>query len=395
MADYSLIVRGSRVIDPAQSIDSLQDIAVKDGKIAGVGDYAAATADEVIDASGMVASPGWIDLHAHVFGGAVASGGVDADREAGVGTGVTTVVDAGSSGAGTWKAFRDYVIDRATTRVLAFMNVSLMPAVGPRHGDWQNFGQGRTIMLAEQEAAAGRCLGIKVLASQRHCGNLGIEPVKLARQASRLSGTGLMVHLGEGPPVIEDVLNLMDEGDILTHCWKGVAGGILGRDKKPLPETFAAVERGVKFDIGHGKSSFSFETARNAMDAGLPVHAISTDLHGGNVSGPVHDLATTMAKFLHLGLSLPEVIRLSTYSPAQLIHRDHEIGSLQSGYEADVTVFRLVDGDVLLTDAEGKVEHATQSISTAYTIRAGKVVKEPPTDDGTLARDQRKSANAW
>jgi dihydroorotase len=374
MADYDLIIRGARVIDPAQAIDEVTDIAVKDGKVAGVGDYQAASAGEIFDAAGMAASPGWIDLHVHVYDGAVMSGGVHADRDAGVATGVTTVIDAGSSGAGTWNAFREYVIERSTTRVLAFMNVSLMPARGPRHGDWQNFSQGKTIKLAEQEAEAGHCLGIKVLASQNHCGNLGITPMKLARQAARLSGTGLMVHLGEAPPIIEDVLNLMDEGDILTHCFKGTAGGILGRDKKPIPETWAAIERGVKFDIGHGSSSFSFEVARYALDAGVPLHAISTDLHGGNVNGPVYDMATTMAKFLHLGLSLPEVIRLSTLSPAELIHREHELGSLAPGREADITLFRVVDGDFEVMDAERQKERASRMLEVEYTVRAGKIV---------------------
>lgn len=309
--------------------------------------------------------------------GAVMSGGVHADRDAGVATGVTTVVDAGSAGAGTWQGFKEYVVERSTTRVLAFMNVSLMPARGPRHGDWQNFSQGKTIKLAEQEAESGLCLGIKVLASQNHCGNLGITPMKLARQASRLSGTGLMVHLGEAPPIVEDVLNLMDDGDILTHCFKGTAGNILGRDKKPLPETWAAIERGVKFDIAHGSASFSFETARYAMDAGVPLHAISTDLHGGNLHGPVFDMATTMTKFLHLGLSLPEVIRLSTQSPAELIHREHELGSLAPGREADITLFRLIDGDFEVMDSERQREVASQRLQVEYTVRAGQVVREP------------------
>jgi dihydroorotase len=374
MAEYGLIIRGARVIDPAQAIDSVRDIAIKDGKIAGIGDYATAEADQVINADGMVAGPGWIDLHVHAYDGAVMSGGVHADREAGVAKGVTTIIDAGSSGAGTWRAFREYVAERSTTRVLGFMNISLMPARGPRHGDWQNFSQGKTIKLAEEEAATGLCLGIKVLASQNHCGNLGITPMKLARQAARLSGTGLMVHLGEAPPIIEDVLNLMDEGDILTHCFKGTAGNILGRDNKPIPETWAAIERGVKFDIGHGSSSFSFETARYAFDAGVPLHAISTDLHGGNVNGPVYDMATTMAKFLHLGLDLPEVIRLSTLSPAEVIHREHEIGSLIPGREADITIFRVVDGDFDVMDAERKKERASQMLRVEQTVRAGKVV---------------------
>lgn len=377
MAEYSLIIRGARVIDPAEGVDRYSDIAIKDGKISGIGNFADASADRIIDATGMVASPGWIDLHAHVYEGAVMSGGVHADRDAGVATGVTTVVDAGSAGAGTWQGFKEYVVERSTTRVLAFMNVSLMPARGPRHGDWQNFSQGKTIKLAEQEAESGLCLGIKVLASQNHCGNLGITPMKLARQASRLSGTGLMVHLGEAPPIVEDVLNLMDDGDILTHCFKGTAGNILGRDKKPLPETWAAIERGVKFDIAHGSASFSFETARYAMDAGVPLHAISTDLHGGNLHGPVFDMATTMTKFLHLGLSLPEVIRLSTQSPAELIHREHELGSLAPGREADITLFRLIDGDFEVMDSERQREVASQRLQVEYTVRAGQVVREP------------------
>ena len=170
MADYSLIVRGARVIDPAQAIDGVQDIAVKNGTIAGIGDFANAEADQVIDATGMVASPGWIDLHVHAYDGAVMSGGVHADREAGVAKGVTTVIDAGSSGAGTWRAFREYVAERSTTRVLAFMNISLMPARGPRHGDWQNFSQGKTIKLAEEEAATGLCQG------DRHAAVIGNLP---------------------------------------------------------------------------------------------------------------------------------------------------------------------------------------------------------------------------
>lgn len=372
----TLIIRGARVIDPAQQLDIAADIAVSGDKIVGIGRYGEQAGAAVIDATGCVASPGWIDLHAHVFAD-VGISGVHADQDAGVATGVTTVVDAGTAGAGTWSIFRDTVIDVAATRVLAYLNVSLRKIEGPRHGDWSNFAQGQTIQLAEREAAAGRCLGIKVLASQTHCGNLGITPVKLARQAARLSGTGLMVHIGNAPPVIEDVLELLDEGDIVTHCWHGKYGGLLGRDKKPLAATWAAVERGVKFDIGHGSASFAFETARHALDAGLPLHAISTDLHKGNRMGPVYDMATTMAKFLHLGLDLPEVIRLSTWSPAQLMGRATELGSLQSGRIADMTIFRVVDGEFPLTDSERHTETAKQQLEVLYTVRAGQVVKQP------------------
>jgi dihydroorotase len=184
-----------------------------------------------------------------------------------------------------------------------------------------------------------------------------------------------MVHIGNAPPVIEDTLSLLGEGDIVTHCWHGKFGGLLGRDKKPLPETWAAVERGVRFDIGHGSASFSFETARYALDAGLPLHAISTDLHGGNVKGPVYNMATTMTKLLHIGVSLPEVIRLSTQSPAELIDRCHELGSLAPGREADITLFRVVEGDFELMDSEKRVERASRRLEVTYTIRAGEVIE--------------------
>lgn len=371
-----LIIRRARVIDPAQEVDRIADIAVRAGKIAGIGDYPDVAGATSIDAAGCIASPGWIDLHAHVFSGGSESG-VHPDEDAGIATGVTTVVDAGSAGHDTWSTFRTTVQEVATTRVLAFLNVSTKPASGPRHGEWGNFAQGRTIPLAEREAAEGYCLGIKVLASQTHCGNLGITPVKLARQAARLSGTGLMVHIGNAPPVIEEVLELLEAGDIVTHCWHGKYGGLLGRDKKPIPAAREAVARGVKFDLGHGSASFAFETARHALDAGLPLHAISTDLHRGCLRGPVYDMATTMAKCLRLGFTLPEVIRLSTWSPAQLIQRDAMLGSLATGREADITVFRLVEGEFDFTDSERRTERASQYLEVRYTIRAGRIVETP------------------
>lgn len=371
---FELLIRGGRVIDPAQNTDRVADVAVRGGRVAAIGDYATASANEIVDAAGAIVSPGWIDLHAHVYSdGSVA--GLDADTEAGIGAGVTTVVDAGSAGVETWQDFRESVMETAETRVLAFLNISINPRLKPKHGDWANFSQSKTIRLAEVEAAGGRCLGIKVLASQTHCGNLGITPVKLARQAARLSGTGLMVHIGNAPPLIDEVLDLLEAGDIVTHCWHGKFGGILGRDKKPISAVWAAVERGVKFDIGHGSASFAFETARHALDAGLPLHAISTDLHKGCVNGPVFSQGRTMAKFLHLGFSLPEIIRLSTQSPAQLIGWDDRIGSLAVGREADITIFRVIAGDFEFTDSEGTKERATRDLEVVATVRAGRAIR--------------------
>lgn len=375
MQHHDLIVRSAFLVDPAQGINAVRDIAIDGEQVSAVGDLSNATADEEIDATGLYASPGWIDLHAHVLDGANDSGGVDPDSRAGIHTGVTTVVDAGTAGADTWNALQEYVIDRSATRVLAYLNVSLRTVQGPRHGQWDNFDQVKTVTAARREIEAGHCVGIKVLASQRHCGNMDIVPVKLARQAARHAGTHMMVHMGVAPPVIQDVLSQMDSGDILTHCWKGTLGNLLGPDNTPIPEAWDAVERGVRFDIGHGQSSFSFETARYAMDAGLPLHAISTDLHRGNAQGPVYDQATTMAKFLHLGLDLNEVIRLSTISPAELIDREESLGSLHPGKCADVTMFRVIEGEFELTDASNRTERAERKFQVEHTIRGGRPVR--------------------
>jgi dihydroorotase len=367
---YDLVIRGARVIDPAQDLDDHADIGIRDGRIAAVGRISD-DAPETTDATGLIASPGWIDLHAHVAY-KLGRTNVHPDHNAGVARGVTTVVDAGSCGAGLYEGFSAYVIPGAATRVLAFLNVSLHTALAPRHGSWENFDQKQTITTVARHA--GEILGVKVLASRTHCGNMALTPVKLAVQAARLSGTRVMCHIGNAPPVIQDVLALLGPGDIVTHCWHGKPGGVLDRHGRPIPEVRAAADRGVLFDIGHGSESFSFETARRALAGGLPLHTISTDLHARNLAGPVRDMATTMAKFLHLGLSLPQVIAASTIGPAKAIGLDREIGTLRPGACADVTVFRLREGQVAYTDSEGRTEDARLTLEPVQTIRAGRSV---------------------
>lgn len=375
MADFDLLIRGAHVLDAAQGLDRGADIGIIGSQIAAVGNLDGQSGTSTIDGKGLYASAGWVDLHAHVY----ASGGigVDPDREGGVMTGVTTAVDPGSAGALQWDGFRDTDIKHAKTRVLAFLNVSLaqgMPGV-PRHGDWANYNQRTTIATIEQNLS--HIVGVKVLASQTHCGAMGLEPVKLAVQAAELSGTKVMCHIGNAPPMIQDVLNLLRPGDIVTHCWHGKPGGILGRDKKPIPEVLAAVERGVLFDIGHGQASFCFKTARHAMAAGLPIHAISTDIHRRCLHGPVYNQATTMAKFLHLGFSLSEVVRLSTLGPSQCIGKDEEFGSLLPGRSADVTLFAVDEGEYTLVDSEKRAEQGSRMIRPVYCIRAGEVCLQP------------------
>lgn len=370
MASYDLVIRGARVIDPAQELDGPADIAITGDRIAAVGRLDAAAA-QTLDATGLAASAGWIDLHVHVAY-RLGRTGVHPDRDAGLTRGVTTAVDAGSCGAGLFEAMAEYVMRPAATRVLAFLNVSLLPIPGPRHGVWENFDQKQTLAAAQRHA--GRVVGIKVLASRTHVGALGLAPVSLAVQAARLAGIPLMCHIGNAPPVIDDVLALLAPGDIVTHCWHGKPGGLLDRDGHPIRAARAAADRGVLFDIGHGSESFSFETARRALEAGLPLHAISTDLHSRNVERPVRDLATTMAKFLHLGFDLSRVIAAVTTGPAAALGLERELGVLRPGAHADVTVFRLRRSPIELTDSEGRREQGNQVLEPVHVVRAGRLV---------------------
>lgn len=371
MAHYDLLIRGARVIDAALGINKIADIGVTGEKIAALGELAGDTATRTLNASGLVASAGWIDLHVHCFFGHHHIS-IHPDRDCGVETGVTTVVDTGSFLASNFAQFRE-IAQSSVTRVLGYLNVSANEMDGPIHGDWQRFDQLRTIETAEQNRDL--ILGIKVLASQRHCGNLGIVPLELGVQAAREAKTGLMVHLGVAPPTIQQVLNLLDRGDVVTHCFKAFPGGIMNRAGRPVPEAWAALERGVYFDLGHGSGSFCFHAARQAIAAGFPLHAISTDLHQKNVKGPVYTQARTMAKYLHLGYSLPEVVRLSTWGPAQIIGRSHEFGSLTPGLCADITIFRVNEGPVVYTDSQGYQENGNIDLEAAFTVRAGRVVQ--------------------
>ena len=367
---YDLVIRGARVIDAAQDLDAPADIGIRGGRIAAVGRLPGSS-NQTLEATGLIASPGWIDLHAHVahkLGGT----GVRPDQDAGIARGVTTVVDAGSCGAGTYEALSAYVIRGAATRVLAFLNVSLHTGIAPRHGHWENFDQKQTIAMVERHP--GEIVGVKVLASRTHCGAMALTPVKLAVQAARLSGTPVMCHIGNAPPIIQDVLALLDAGDIVTHCWHGKPGGLLDRRGRPIPEARAAADRGVLFDIGHGSQSFSFETARRAMEADLRFHTISTDLHTRNLAGPVHDMATTMAKFLHLGCSLRQVIAASTFAPAGALGLEREIGTLRPGTAADVTLCRLREGPLRVSDSAGRSEDARHTLDVVHTVRGGRIV---------------------
>jgi dihydroorotase len=273
-----------------------------------------------------------------------------------VGQGVAALVDAGSSGAVTIDAFPETVHARQQTPSFAFINIGSpgLPNLGgghasrpelcdldgvvkafDRHGDW--------------------LVGVKVLASQSHTGSFGLEATKLARKAAELVARPLMLHVGNPPPLIDDVLDLLRPGDIVTHTYHGKTGGVLGHGDRVIAAFREAVARGVLVDLGHGRSSFSFRVCEQALAQGMPLHSISSDLHRGNVERYAVSLARTMTKLRLLGFSLAEVVARVTINPARAVGLDARgFGVLANARPATLTVFREHEGEFALEDAEGE-----------------------------------------
>jgi dihydroorotase len=284
-------------------------------------------------------SPGWVDLHAHVYDGFTVLS-VHPDT-AGYRTGVTLVVDAGSSGEASVDGLVRYVVPTARTPVRAWLNIGSHGLVHLRElADLSWLDVGRTLGAIDRHSAF--ICGVKVRSSGAIVGASGLQPLKLARLVARHANLPLMVHIGEAPPLVEDVLGLLDKGDVVTHCYHGKVGTPWDADGSPSEALRRAVDRGVLLDVGHGRASFRWETARRAVNAGWPPFTISTDLHVRNVGGPVHDLATTMSKFLAAGMSLSEVVSCVTTNPRQVLGTEPWVRP--GGAVVHATIFRLADG---------------------------------------------------
>ncbi len=346
------VIRHGSVFDSVTGRFEDRDLAIVDGLISS---DVPQTPDSEIDATGQLVVPGLIDMHCHVFKNP------SADR-IGVNQGVTCVLDTGSAGPKNIDSFRELVVDTQATRAFALCNIGSPGLPGVKGG---HAATPELISLAGTVEAIERnpdfILGVKVLASSSHTGLMGIEAVKIGRKAASLTNTPLMVHLGNAPPVIEEILELLRPGDIVTHAYHGKVGGVLGYQRKVIPEFKAAVERGVIVDIAHGRASFSFDTCAAALDQGMPVHTISSDLHKGSMDRYAVSLARTMSKLLDLGLTLEEVITACTVTPARTVRMDqHGIGTLEPGTAADVSLLRKTDEPHDVEDSEGQVRTLTE-----------------------------------
>lgn len=357
---HDLILKGARVIDPSQNHDGICDVAFADGRVSGFGrDLQASPGTQVRDMAGAIVTPGLIDLHTHVYWGGT-SLGIDADEFCRT-SGVTTSVDTGSAGPGNFAGFRSHVIERSQARILAYLHVSFAGI----------FGFSKTIMVGESEdprlmapreavevADANRdvIVGIKVRVGRHASGDQGTAPLDIALQVAEETGLPLMAHIDEPPPSYEAVLAMLRPGDVLTHAFRPFPNSPITAQGAVKPALREARARGVIFDIGHGKGSFAFKTARAMLTGGFLPDTISSDVHQLCIEGPAFDQVTTMSKMLCLGMSLDEVVAASTVNAAVALKR-MEYGTLKVGALGDATVLAVRDGEFDYVDTRG--EHMT------------------------------------
>ena len=373
-ASYDLILKGGRLLDPSQNLDMTGDIAFTAGRVAAIGPTLSSAGAVVQNVSGKIVSPGFIDLHTHVYWGGT-SLGVDAGSIARR-SGVTTLIDAGSAGPGNYRGFLKHVIEPSEPRILAYLHVSFAGifAFSKRimvgeSGDMRLISPIDAVEVAR--AHRDTIVGIKVRVGRFASGDSGIAPLDIALQVADEAGLPLMAHIDEPPPSYEEVIARLRPGDVLTHCFRPFPNSPVTADGRPRPAVLAARERGVLFDIGHGMGSFSFDVARNMLGAGFPPDTISSDIHELNIDGPVFDQATTLSKFLALGAPLSEVIRATTSAPAAAIRRP-DLGTLREGAIGDATIFTVEQGEHTYTDSTGQWLVSDKRIAVSGTILGGR-----------------------
>lgn len=373
---YDLLLKGGTVVDPSVSLNGVHDIAVRNGTIAHIAPtIPREEATRVLEVAGKIVTPGLIDLHAHVFEGFTGNG-VHPDL-GGVYAGVTTLVDAGSSGCATFAGFPRHIIPQCKTEILPFLHICQTGlATNPDIIAESSINLEGTLQVADKYK--GLICGIKARMVSPALEILGMEMPRLAKRAARESGIKLMVHIGDttqryDPTVIRSLLPLLDDGDILTHYFTANAGGVLDANGHLVPEARDAAARGVWLDTAHGQRNFSFDVGRRVIDQGLLPHCISTDLTVPGRLNTVHSMTEMMTRFLGLGFTLEQVVTMCTANPAKAIGMAHRLGSLAVARQADISVLDIEAGDWVVYDVLGTSLRVQQAVVPVMTVKRGAV----------------------
>ena len=375
MKDRDLLIRGGRVLDPKGGVDEVCDLLVSGGRVARIGKGLPAEGVKVVDASGLLVTAGIVDIHTHLF----ATGG-NPDAWAGeysvypdgfsFRSGVTTMVDAGSAGWRNFDFFRVSVMDRAKTRVLAFLNIASYGMVNDIIEQHAPDFEPATV-AAKAKAHEDVIVGIKTA----HYWHPGWESVDRAVEAGELAGLPVMVDFGyflKERPYWRLVTEKLRKGDVSTHCFRGPIPVVDG-DGKVYQYLWDAREKGVLFDLGHGGGSFLFRNALPAIAQGFYPDSISSDLHVQSMNGAMMDMAATMSKCLAMGMDLAEVVARSTSAPAEMIGRP-DLGTLAVGAVADLALWTLRQGTFGFKDSVGGRFMGTERLECEMTLREGEIV---------------------
>jgi len=381
MFDY--LLKGGRVIDPVQEIDGIMDLAIKDGKICLLKrEIEESEALNTINVKGKLIMPGLIDLHTHIYWGGT-SLGIN-PNDVGPKTGVTTFVDAGSSGPGNFLGFKEHIIETSICDIFAFLNISYAGIPYFSSEDFSNpnmYGENQALEMIKVQSVINIVekfpaiiKGIKVRLGMNTSGNLSLIPLQLAMKAAELTGKPVMVHIDEAPPTVEQLISCLREKDIITHSFKGGTNKFTNKNGEVLSELLEARERGVVVDIGHGVASFSFKVATEMLKNNFYPDTISTDLHALSIKKAAFDLPTTMSKFINLGMPLDKVVYACTYSPAVVIGEEKEIGHLKIGSKADIAIFELKEGNYEFYDPDNVKLEGKFQLFPVMTFKDGKLI---------------------
>ncbi len=372
---FDLLLTGGTVLNPASGVSQELELGITDGRIAAIQPkLPQQNARKVLDVRGCYVTPGLIDFHVHSYWG-VNPYGCELDALC-MSTGVTTAIDAGSSGPINFKGFKKLVYEPSKTRMIAFIALA-------QHGVLNDPGELEDLRFADPNAAAATVgespdvgVGIKVRLHKKGVGQNGREALRLAIRAGEASKSPVMVHVGNTGISMSEIADTLRRGDVITHCYTPQKPSIIDEQGKLLPEVRKAKERGVIFDVGHAGGHFDFNLVRRAMGEGIVPDIISSDLHG-RLSQPgfgvVGDLPTVLTKFLALGLTIDQIIAMCTINPAAVIGWQDRLGSLEVGRDADIAVLQIVNEPTKLRDSVGGEMTAEQRIAARWTIRRGEV----------------------
>ena len=373
---YDWLIKNGRIIDPKNKIDAKMDIAIAEGKISKVAqDIPTTQSKKVLDVTGLLVTPGFIDMHTHVFVGSkpdiFADGiySVSAD-DFSFKSGVTTVVDAGTSGWRNFPTFKSNVIDKSQTRILAFINIAGVGMIGnPDQGDVNDMNAEMTALTIQKYSEI--IVGVKI----GHYEGNDWAPFDRALEAGNIAKVPMFVECHLPQYSLEDQLNRMRPGDIITHSYEKITErqSVVDDNGKVRPFVLEAKNKGVLFDVGHGGYGFWFSEAMPSLQQGLVPNTFGSDLHRFSMNSGMKNMLNIMSKYLNMGMEVPDIIQRATWNAAQSIKRN-DIGSLSEGSIADIAVISILTGNYGFMDAGGNKIEGTRKFESELTIRAGKIV---------------------